>query len=56
MGSYGTRQPWAQITDDPDRADLAERAFVLARSQCLAAGETAHKDRPEGPPNNRPRR
>jgi hypothetical protein len=56
MGAYGTRQPWAQITDDPDRADLAERAFVLARSQCLAAGETARKDRPEDPPNNRPRR
>jgi hypothetical protein len=46
MGAYATRQPWAQITDDPDRADLAERAFVLARSQCLATD----------PPDDRPRR
>jgi hypothetical protein len=37
MGAYATRLPWALVTDDPDRPELAERAFVWARAQCLAA-------------------
>jgi hypothetical protein len=37
MGTYATRLPWAYVTHDPSHPELAEKEFVWARSQCLAA-------------------
>ncbi|MFF4735858.1 hypothetical protein ACFY2W_08195 [Streptomyces sp. NPDC001262] len=37
LGPYAALQPWVYVADDPCRPELAEAAFVRARSQCLHA-------------------
>ncbi|MCD9146068.1 hypothetical protein [Streptomyces albireticuli] len=42
LGPYAALQPWGYVTDDPNRPEMAEAAFVRARQQCLAARK-AHR-------------
>ncbi|QNA72050.1 hypothetical protein C8250_009160 [Streptomyces sp. So13.3] len=46
LGPYAARLPWAYVTDDPGRPDLAEAEFVRARGQALAATEVAARAGP----------
>lgn len=38
LGPYATLLPWAYVTEDPDRQDLAEAEFLRARSMALGSG------------------
>ncbi|MCC2280240.1 hypothetical protein LKL35_33195 [Streptomyces sp. ET3-23] len=42
LGPHAALQPWVHLADGPHRPELAEGAFVRARSQCLSAARTSH--------------
>jgi hypothetical protein len=45
LGPFATRLPWAYVSNDPSRPELAEREFLRARAQSLAAGRQLGGDR-----------
>jgi hypothetical protein len=38
LGPYATQLPWAYVTDDPERPELAEAEFLRARAQAIGDG------------------
>jgi hypothetical protein len=46
LGPFATRLPWAYVSNDPSRPEPAEREFLRARAQSLAAGRQRDGTRP----------